>query len=75
VFVAALTLPSRAGCESVFVCGGIHAAELGMSSKAGLSAADVGDGDGVDAPESDAIRALCATYAAAPEYAVPVFKW
>lgn len=46
-----------------------------MSSEAGLSAADVGGGEGVPAPRSDALRALCATLSASPEYAVPVFKW
>ena len=39
-----MTRVPGAGCESVFVCGGIHAVELGMSDKAGLTAADVGDG-------------------------------
>ena len=57
------------------VCGGIHAEELGMSDKAGLTAADVGDGEDVTAPRDDALRALSQTFSVSPEFAVPVFKW
>ena len=64
-----------AGCESVFVCGGIHAEDLGISDKAGLTAADVGDGEDVPAPSDDAVRELSATFGVTPEYAVPVFRW
>ena len=65
-----------AGCGSVFVCGGIHAEDLGMSNKAGLTAADVGDGENIPPPtDDDVMQNLLETYGVTPEYAVPVFRW
>ena len=61
-----------AGCASVFVCGGIHAEELGMPA---LPAGEVGDGSGVAAPAPEAFNRLAAAHGAFPEYAVPVFRW
>ena len=64
-----------AGCQSIFVCGGIHAEELGMCGREGLTAGDVGDGDSIASPGSDRISALAKDFGAFPEYAVPVFRW
>jgi hypothetical protein len=57
------------------VCGGIHAEELGMCGREGLTAGDVGDGDSIASPGSDRISALAKDFGAFPEYAVPVFRW
>ena len=64
-----------AECESVFICGGIHAEDLGMASAARLTAADVGDGETIEPPPQETIGALSEKFTAFPTYAAPVFKW
>ena len=62
-----------AGVDSVFVCGGIHAKELGMRRVA--SAAEVGDGSGVAPPDKGKILEAAEEHDCEPDYAVPVFVW
>ena len=62
-----------AGVESVFVCGGIHAKELGMRRVA--SAAEVGDGSGVAPPDREKVLEAAEEHDCEPDYAVPVFVW
>lgn len=63
-----------AGVDCVFVCGGIHAEELGMNP-AELTAEEVGDGSGVEPPEVEAVERLAEEFEATPTHAVPVFAW
>ena len=62
-----------AGVESVFVCGGIHAKELGMQRVA--SAAEVGDGSGIAPPDREKVLEAAEEHDCEPDYAVPVFVW
>ena len=64
----------NAGCDVVFVCGGIHADDLGMDPAA-LTGDGVGDGAAVPCPPAEAIERVARAHDAAPTYAVPVFKW
>jgi ribonucleotide monophosphatase NagD (HAD superfamily) len=64
---------NEAGVESVFVCGGIHAKELGMRRVA--SAAEVGDGSGVAPPDREKVLEAAEDHDCEPDYAVPVFVW
>jgi ribonucleotide monophosphatase NagD (HAD superfamily) len=63
-----------AGVDSVFVCGGIHADELGMDP-ARLTAEAVGDGSGVESPGADAVARVAERHGATPTHFVPVFRW
>jgi len=63
-----------AGVDSVFVCGGIHADELGMDP-GGLTAEAVGDGSGVESPGADAVARVAERHGATPTHFVPVFRW
>lgn len=63
-----------AGVDSVFVCGGIHADELGMDPR-GLTAEAVGDGSRVESPGADAVARVAERHGATPTHFVPVFRW
>ncbi|KAL0918894.1 hypothetical protein M5K25_010941 [Dendrobium thyrsiflorum] len=53
---------NNAGIESVFITGGIHAAELGLADLSGF-------------PETEALQALASKYDAYPSYVLPSFSW
>ncbi|KAH0462051.1 hypothetical protein IEQ34_009626 [Dendrobium chrysotoxum] len=53
---------NNAGIESVFITGGIHAAELGLADLSG-------------SPETGALQALASKYGAYPSYVLPSFSW
>ena len=59
-----------AGVDSVFVCGGIHADELGMDP-GGLTAEAVGDGSGVESPGADAVARVAERHGATPTHSSP----
>lgn len=46
-----------------------------MSSEAGMTAAEVGDGEEIAAPGHEKLRAAFDAFDAFPQYAAPVFKW
>ena len=63
------------GIDVVFVCGGIHAEELGYDLN-DLVAENVGDGRGVRHVDASAIETLADdSNCARPTHAVPVFRW
>ena len=63
------------GIDVVFVCGGIHAEELGYELN-DLVAENVGDGRGVRHVDASAIETLADDLnCARPTHAVPVFRW
>lgn len=63
------------GIDVVFVCGGIHAEELGYDLN-DLVAENVGDGRGVRHVDASAIETLADDSSCArPTHAVPVFRW
>ena len=63
------------GIDVVFVCGGIHAEELGYDLE-NLVAQNVGDGKNVRHVDARAIETLADdSNCARPTHAVPVFRW
>jgi ribonucleotide monophosphatase NagD (HAD superfamily) len=54
---------NAAGIHSLFVAGGIHAAEVGL------------DGDGDGGLSADALERTFETYGASPTYTASVFTW
>jgi ribonucleotide monophosphatase NagD (HAD superfamily) len=63
------------GIDVVFVCGGIHAEELGYDLE-NLVAQNVGDGKNVTHVDAKLIETLADdSNCARPTHAVPVFRW
>lgn len=69
---------ANTGIDSIFVAGGVHAAELGLSGATGVDAKHgPGSGlsnDGGEAP-SERLRALCNKFQLDPTYTVASFVW
>ena len=53
---------NEAGIQSVFITGGIHAAELGLGSFG-------------DIADTSSVQALASKYDAYPSYVLPAFRW